>query len=500
MKRTSVSKKGDVYAAIFSIGIGLVATYAFFYRPDGYLDSAYSMEVEVGDLSSQNRGVRYRLNKSIAWQDVASSEQKKIRMGDEVFTTFESTARIALKDGTEFTIDPNSYIAFEKLNGDNRTPSGVRTPVLSIKKGRVQVRLSRQGSKSGSQPIVIGVAGKFYSLNEVELGQKKSITLVVDETSKHPIVLHDNAKVADLLKEVTMPAPALSQTEETQPEEDNSSTVRISLSSLAEVSRAPAKESPVLLTTPTPQPSIQAISTPPPLPEPSPGSSQAVAAVDPALAKSSVAVGIGTTYFRIDGVDPSANGKSVVLSELSPKLELFWNLDWNEKNTFNFYGGLERFSLKSFRNTQSLARTDGIRSALGFGYLNHWNDRLTLGASVQLRQSIFFRSSSPTLLDVNTVLIVSPGLSLRYELLHKNNAGIGLIEEFSFLLPTDAGDYTIKSGFSGTTGFYMQYRGRNNERGMEGQIFYRYESQDSSISTRVETNLGMKLLYFWRLD
>ncbi len=216
--------------------------------------------------------------------------------------------------------------------------------------------------------------------------------------------------------------------------------------------------------------------------------------------QSSLRIGLGGTYYRIQGTDTVNGGKVAILSNLSPGFHLGWNIHWDDTTTFTLSGDVQRYSLQQFNDTQSFNESTGTRSGLGLNYAKKLSSRFGYGVAFKMEEGIFFHAKSATVLAIDKVMIMQPALSGRYSVLQKKNAEAGVLGEFGVLLPASTGTYQVKTGYHGLAGVFVRHHSTTeSHRGIEGQVFYVYDQQDTSISTRSNQELGLKLFYVWAL-
>ena len=219
------------------------------------------------------------------------------------------------------------------------------------------------------------------------------------------------------------------------------------------------------------------------------------------VARSYFSFGYTSDYFKIKGTDTNTNGEIAALSDLSPGILLGWNLIWDKETIIILTGTIQRYSIQQLEDTQKIQPTSGIRTGYYAGIQKKIFNNFDLGFGLRINEELFFQSKSATKIFADKIVIIRPQITSRYGFLTKKNSQIGFLAELGVNLPEDSGEYKIKPGYHTLAGLYLRHHSLEDfNKGLEGQIFYSFDKQDTSISTRYVENIGLKFLYHWRID
>ena len=198
-------------------------------------------------------------------------------------------------------------------------------------------------------------------------------------------------------------------------------------------------------------------------------------------------VGLGMDFFRIDATDLANGSKSIILSTLSPSLQLGWKLHWNAETAFWAKVDFERYSLQPPKNA-TFDHLNGVRGGFALGVSQRLSDRFQSDFSFGLRNRLFFHASGLTELAVDQQMIASPTLALQYAVLSKPNAEVGLRGEAGWLMSGSNSYYDVKSGIHGALGVYLRHK-------FECSLDYVIDSQDTSLMNETEKKFIFNLIY-----
>jgi len=209
---------------------------------------------------------------------------------------------------------------------------------------------------------------------------------------------------------------------------------------------------------------------------------------------SDFSVGLGMDFFRIDATDLSSGSKSVILSTLSPSIQLGWVLHWNSETSFLAEADFERYQLQAPKDA-TFDHLNGVRGGFSFGVAQRFFDRFESTFSFGLRERLFFHASSLTELAVDQQMIASPMISLRYAVFSKPNAEVGVRGSAGWLMPASNSYYDVKSGIHGALGVYLNRTPKESKHAIECSLDYVIDSQDTSLMNETEKKFIFNLTY-----
>lgn len=227
---------------------------------------------------------------------------------------------------------------------------------------------------------------------------------------------------------------------------------------------------------------------------------------EPSASKSNVAhmkfdISLGVNFFRIDGRDNLLMGNATILSEASPNLALGMTLDWDEQNQLRTEINYQKYKLQDLNDGRRFTDNSDDQVALSLMYYRKITSRLTLGLGAKFSEELFFRAVSLNEITVNQVFILKPTVSFKYDYFQKDNAGIGLYGDLSYLSSGKTAFYDVKSGTGSEIGGYYYYNSLKKPlRGILAQAGYNYEIQNTSVVSQKKNGLNFKFGYQWGLD
>jgi|GEM_PF-1766790 len=229
--------------------------------------------------------------------------------------------------------------------------------------------------------------------------------------------------------------------------------------------------------------------------EPAPNDERAPASVqDDAEVQGQFSLGLGLDFFRIDATDSTTGSKSSILSNLSPSLLLGYRLQWDHELAFVVNAAFERFSLQTAKSV-GFDHDSGMRSGFSIGAAYQVSSALEALLSIALQERIFFHSNSLTELAVDRLMVASPGVSLRYVVLSKPGAQVGLEGDLAYYAPTSNSYYDVHSGYHLGIGLFFNRMPVNASHGFEWGVTYVSDHQDTSLMNESEKKFLLKIIY-----
>lgn len=139
-------KKQDLSILALCLLFFIASAILYKYGSAGFT-SLGSTTKSIGKITSINRDVRHKENKTYFWTD--AGDDTTIAKGDSLFVGQNSSSRIKLKDGKEFAIGENSLVKFNFKDND-----------LSLEMGFGQIQ-----AVGLTQKIKISECGKVYEID-----------------------------------------------------------------------------------------------------------------------------------------------------------------------------------------------------------------------------------------------------------------------------------------------------------------------------------------------
>lgn len=219
------------------------------------------------------------------------------------------------------------------------------------------------------------------------------------------------------------------------------------------------------------------------------------------LAKMKMDVAAGVGFFRIDGRDNLLTGNATILSEATPSLALGLTLIWDEKSEVRTEIGYQKYKLQDLNDGRSFTKNADDLVSFSLMYTRKVTPHLTLGAGAKVSEEIFFRAVSLNEITVNQVFIIKPTITAKYDVFQKDNAGIGVYGDLSYLSSAKTSYYDIEGGTGFELGAYYYYNSHLLPiRSLFVKTGYVYEEQDTSVALQNRSGLNLKVGYQWGFD
>lgn len=141
----------------------IVLLLAFFYLQYGesWFQEGDSEKPEVGIIDESVNDIRFRSAQEMAWQ--RAEQKQKLRLGDSIFTSNTSNARVTLKNGGHVAIAENSLVVFRQIESEK---------VADLVSGTFKIHI--QGSAK------VAMNGEIVTLN----GDNADLQVTLDKDKK----------------------------------------------------------------------------------------------------------------------------------------------------------------------------------------------------------------------------------------------------------------------------------------------------------------------------
>ena len=451
---------------------------------------------EVATVIKSNSDVRRRMDDDVIWFPM--SQQDTVFQGDSIFTGEASGAEVSFKDNTRIVIGPKTLIKIIQQNGSSVIDLGhgsaqvdigsknsvtLVTSGKSIKLSGKNARLEVSSAGKGSGPKLKVISGSVDLANG--WGSKK--TLVQNQTIDVPE--DGDVKKIDVV--------ALEPTPEPTP------SIEVALVAEPSPTPTPLPEplEPVVIEVPPQQHFVAKLLPAPPPPEPK---APAEIAGGPLIYDSNGDLfedKIPRRYlmsiepllgFKILSGADSSGGEGALTSQsalgVAGDLAYRWTLDLKS----SVFARLQKMSIQPVEG----ATLEGASKTLyefggSLGY--SLSDRLSFVGSVGLGSQLFAQSYSTDPIVIDSALVPFIAAEGAFDIYRAYPITLTGKLGFKGLLPKTGEGYTIDFGL-GYFGKLMVRReiGRGE---ITGSLFLSSVTQNTSISTKKDTELGLQVGY-----
>lgn len=199
---------------------------------------------------------------------------------------------------------------------------------------------------------------------------------------------------------------------------------------------------------------------------------------------------LGVSYFRIKSQDLISKDSSIILSNASPELDLFWRFNWNETRSFIFKFHLLAYSLQPLDRGVKYKKDNDVRTGYSAS-MRQGFDQFILSLGLDFSDEFFLFTTNDGRISLERKMIIAPNVGGDYDFFQKKNGAIGATGKIAYLLSGKSDSYNIDDGIKIDTGLYF----RDNR--YEVRLNYMYVSQNSSLASKNEVQTGIKFIYNW---
>lgn len=209
-----------------------------------------------------------------------------------------------------------------------------------------------------------------------------------------------------------------------------------------------------------------------------------------------LSVNAGASYLSLDGRDPRDGTHAQLLSGLSPRVELGWRQNWNERFQSRLSIGIQSLSLEPDEAGAVIKNAALTTSGFGVAARYRHTPRLTLTASAEIAQTLFYRALTTTVLEVNQVplLKLSPGAS--WEAAKSGPFSLSLFGDAAYWSSSSYGGYAIRGGLGYAIGLVLSQELKGNGS-LSCRMKYDQRRQDTSIVEISQREVGVLCGYDW---
>ncbi|OFZ18354.1 MAG: hypothetical protein A2X94_12440 [Bdellovibrionales bacterium GWB1_55_8] len=206
------------------------------------------------------------------------------------------------------------------------------------------------------------------------------------------------------------------------------------------------------------------------------------------------------SFSALDSTDKSSSGNATFLSTLNSGFVFSWGQHWSNRFQTSLLIGARRESYAYQSAGITVDHTS--RNLSQFGVLAQWSpfrsNEFRVDSSLRLRQEIFVRANGFTSLSLDAVRVPELSLGAQYHLLELWPFSFSLNAHGLAYAPAKSTTYNARMGtgfkFGTTLGMVISKSLR-----MNGEIFYSSRSQESSIATQNQKNIGFTLGLSYRM-
>jgi LysM repeat protein len=204
----------------------------------------------------------------------------------------------------------------------------------------------------------------------------------------------------------------------------------------------------------------------------------------------------GMEFFRLNSTDNTTGANATVLSNMNPTVALNWKQHWSDAWATNFRLNYESVNLQ---NPSPRTMTSSNVGAYGFGVgvERSFSDSFTLIGSLGYDQEFFLESASTQTLTLDTIAIPSASLAARFDFYKRNLTNVGLEATYSYLSTGSNSLYAVSTGSAYSGMLYWHQELSSSKTVLTGEVFYRQQSQNTSLVTQTQTDVGGVLGLTW---
>ena len=211
--------------------------------------------------------------------------------------------------------------------------------------------------------------------------------------------------------------------------------------------------------------------------------------------KSSISIGLGTDYFRIDATDPTSGAQAKILSGISPSLTAGWNLNLDQYHEVSLTTQFTQYKLQPLTNGATLANDTGTKMKTDLKYQYFHPNEWMMGMGLKMEEKLFLRSENVITLSADKIVVGVINAFGAYPIMHKSNGSIGISGSLGYLLPASNQYFNVKSGNEMSAGLYLRHDNKEHEKAFLLQTNYRIQSQSTSLLNQKEQQINFSLKY-----
>jgi hypothetical protein len=180
----NILKSKEFFLGILLLLLGACSCFALLKMNGVGFESSFNFSDFIGNFKPMESGVRFRPNGSMVWQDIHNQDRLKVRSGDSIFTSEDSSAEVDLIGGSNLIISPSSLVVFTKIK--NLTASEQNRSLIQVKKGHVKIEFKN----ISVEPMLIELKGKIYQVEIPEsiVTENKQVLINVDTAIDKPVI------------------------------------------------------------------------------------------------------------------------------------------------------------------------------------------------------------------------------------------------------------------------------------------------------------------------
>jgi hypothetical protein len=212
---------------------------------------------------------------------------------------------------------------------------------------------------------------------------------------------------------------------------------------------------------------------------------------DDALVRSWLGVSARMSYQKFSGTDLVTGGKSVILSDLSPGVNLSWTQEWSDVDQTWISLGLDHVRLIKPKNRE-LVRSKLSLSEAQFGYQHSFGRRFYGGLRLSSDQVATFDVITATSLDFPSNTFFKAGGYLGYKFFRTKRMSLGVQAGIFGNAPASGSATKFSAGFRERE-YKLVIDHQGLRRKMTGSFYGRTEEYVSPLLKQTQSEMGFEL-------
>ena len=206
-------------------------------------------------------------------------------------------------------------------------------------------------------------------------------------------------------------------------------------------------------------------------------------------------LGLISDYFKIQSTENVGGNETSALSMFSPGLSATWSTRLTASSQFFVDLGLEHYSMQALTTGQSFSQSSGWMKRYGIGMRKIFSHRFRAEVSVHSNEDLFVHVVSPSVISIDSQMIMTPTLALQYQAFDFIHIGTGVFAEYGLRLSSS----DVQSGNHVLGGLSFRLASKEGfSRGPEIQVYGQLDHQNTLTTTQSDERVGLKLIYHWR--
>jgi hypothetical protein len=227
-------------------------------------------------------------------------------------------------------------------------------------------------------------------------------------------------------------------------------------------------------------------------PEPGPDQSHAPSPSAEPPATSTLKLGVGYEYLRIDSIDLYRNLNSTFLSRLSPRYEFQWLLNWSDEwSPFLGFSTTTATIDPDINSDSNILNKTTTRNQIRLGTEYHPATNLQFDFAFTNLTRIVPRATSLTEITLDQINTNNLSIGVEYIYLRKRKVDLSAGFLGGISLGGNTGSYSIKPGYDGRIELGLKHVTHSAE--LQGHVFVQYSKLNSSFAEQTDQTVGANI-------